>query len=372
MGATLKLGTVAGVAIGLHWSALGTVVLLFALVTSGFAHAFPDQTTVAYVAAGLLTAVLFMCSLFVHEVAHAVVAKHQGLEVEGITLWLLGGVSVIRGEASRPRADFAIAVVGPAASLASAVVFAVLAWGLAFIGTGQLWVAVPSYLALINVILAVFNLIPAAPLDGGRILRAVLWAMRGDRVSAAVWAARTGRGFGMVLLLLGGLGFLFGYSAGLWWLLLGAFILAMASAEERQAQTGAALAGLRVRDIMTRDPDTVSGDLLVEAFLREYALVRRHSSFPLLDDEGRFEGLITFNRLIAVPSARRPTTTLREAACPPGEVPVVDPDAAVTDLLPLLASGPDRRALVFSGERLLGIVTPSDISRAVALHLPRT
>ncbi|WP_205325355.1 site-2 protease family protein [Glycomyces sp. YM15] len=372
MGATLKLGTVAGVKIGVHWSALGTVVLLFALVTSGLAHAYPDQSTVAHVASGLVAAVLFMASLFTHEIAHAVVAKRQGLEVEGITLWLLGGVSSIRGEASRPRADFAIAIVGPAASLASALVFAALAWFLAFIGAGPLWVAVASYLAVINVLLAAFNLIPAAPLDGGRILRAALWAARGDRVSAAVWAARAGRGFGMFLLLLGGMEFLFGYSAGLWWLMLGLFILLMAGAEERQAQTGAALAGLRVRDVMTQDPDTASGDLPVEAFLHDYTLVRRHSSFPLLDERGRFEGLITFDRLIAVPARERPTTTLREAACPPGEVPVADPGEPVTDLLPRLSAAADRRALVFSGDRLVGIVTPSDISRAVALHLPRS
>jgi Zn-dependent protease/predicted transcriptional regulator len=371
MRATLKLGTVAGVAIGAHWSALGTVALLFAVVTSGFSHAYPDEPIAARVAAGLLAAVLFMVSLFAHEVAHAVVAKRQGLEVEGITLWLLGGVSRIRGEASRPRADFAIAIVGPAASLASAAVFAVLAWALAVAGVGPLWVAVASYLAVINVLLAAFNLVPAAPLDGGRVLRAALWAIRGDRASAAVWAARMGRGFGMLLLLLGGLEFLFGSGFGLWWLLLGLFILLMAGAEERQAQTGAALAGVRVREVMTQDPDTVSGDLSVEAFLGEHAVSRRHSAFPLLDDQGRIEGLITFNRLIAVPHARRATTTLREAACPPSEIPIADPDEPVTALIPRLAASADRRALVFSAGRLVGIVTSSDISRAVALHLPR-
>jgi Zn-dependent protease/CBS domain-containing protein len=371
MRATLKLGTVAGVAIGAHWSALGTVALLFAVVTSGFAHAYPDQPTAARVAAGALAAVLFMASLFAHEVAHAVVAKRQGLEVEGITLWLLGGVSRIRGEASRPRADFAIAIVGPAASLASAAVFAGLAWALAAAGVGPLWVAVASYLALVNVLLAGFNLVPAAPLDGGRVLRAVLWAIRGDRASAAVWAARMGRGFGMILLLFGGLEFLFGFGFGLWWLLLGMFILVMAGAEERQARTGAALKGVRVGEVMTRDPETVSGDLSVEAFLGEYAVSRRHSAFPLVDGDGRVEGLITFNRLIAVPHARRAATTLRDAACPPREIPFADQDEPLDGLIPRLAASPDRRALVFSADRLVGIVTTSDINRAIALHLHR-
>lgn len=372
MGATLKLGTVAGVAIGAHWSALGTVALLFAVATSGFSHAYPEQPAAARVAAGLLAAVLFAASLFAHEIAHAVVAKRQGLEVEGITLWLLGGVSTIRGEAARPRAAFAIAIVGPAASLASAVVFALVAWALAAVGVGRLWVAVASYLAVINVLLAAFNLVPAAPLDGGRVLQAVLWAIRGDRASAAVWAARMGRGFGMVLVLLGGLEFLFGFGFGLWWLLLGLFILVMAGAEERQARTGAALAGVRVREVMTPDPETASGGVSVEAFLGEYAASRRHSAFPLVDDLGRVEGLITFNRMIAVPHARRASTALREAACPLPEVPLADPDEPVTGLIPRLAASPDRRVLVFSAGRLVGIVTSSDISRAVALHLHRT
>jgi Zn-dependent protease/CBS domain-containing protein len=372
MGATLRLGTVAGVKIGAHWSALGTVVLLFVVVTSGFSHSYPDQPLAARVGAGLLAAVLFMASLFAHEIAHSVVAKHQGLEVEGITLWLLGGVSRIRGEAARPRAEFAIAIVGPAASLASAALFAILAWALTLVGAGPLWVGVIAYLAAINVLLAAFNLIPAAPLDGGRVLKAAIWAIRGDRASAAVWAARMGRGFGMVLLLLGGLEFLFGFGFGLWWLLLGMFILVMAGAEERQAQTGAALAGVRVGEVMTRDPETVSGDLSVEAFLGEYAVSRRHSAFPLVDGQGRVEGLITFNRLIAVPHARRAATTLRDAACPPGEIPFADPGEPVTGLIPRLAESHDHRALVFSADRLVGIVTTSDVNRAIALHLHRT
>jgi len=369
MEATLKLGTVAGVRIGAHWSALGTVVLLFVVVTSGFSHSYPEQPLAARVGAGLLAAVLFMASLFTHEIAHSVVAKRQGLEVEGITLWLLGGVSRIRGEAARPRAEFAIAIVGPAASLASAALFAVLAWVLTLAGAGSLWVGVIAYLAAINVLLAVFNLVPAAPLDGGRVLKAAIWAIRGDRASAAVWAARMGRGFGMLLLLVGGLEFLFGFGFGLWWLLLGMFMLVMAGAEERQAQTGAALSGVRVADVMTRDPDTVSGGLRVEAFLGEYAVSRRHSAFPLVDEQGRVEGLITFNRLIAVPHARRAATTLREAGCPLAEVPFAGPDEPIADLLPRLAASADRRALVFGTGRLVGIVTSSDISRAVALHL---
>src|SRR5699024_4454462 len=135
--------------------------------------------------------------------AHAVVAIRNGIEVEDITLWLLGGVARLKGDTATPGADFRIAIVGPLASFLAAVVFAVLTWLMDTIGVGVPWTPVLGYLAAVNVLLAIFNLVPAAPLDGGRILRSILWAWRGDRAAAAVWAARAGRAFGLFLLLMG-------------------------------------------------------------------------------------------------------------------------------------------------------------------------
>nr|WP_277606031.1 site-2 protease family protein [Glycomyces sp. L485] len=309
-----------------------------------------------------------MLSLLAHEVAHAVVARRHGVEVEDITLWLLGGVARLKGDAPTPGADFRIAVVGPLVSMLAAVGFAVLGWLMAIVGVGEPWTPVVGYLAVVNAILAVFNLIPAAPLDGGRVLRAALWAWKGDRTSAAVWSARAGRAFGLFLLTAGVFGFLFGYGGGFWWVLLGLFILVMASAEERQAEMGSALEGLRVRDVMTQDPDTAPGDVDIEEFLQQTAMLRRHSAFPLLDESGRLEGLITFNRMKAVPAEGRSRTTLREAACPPGEIPLAGPDDRLDELLARMSDSSDRRALVFSEGRLVGIVSPSDISRAVTLR----
>lgn len=368
MKATLKLGTIAGVAVGLHWSVLGVVALLVGVVTTGLSTAYPGHTALTYLVAGIFAAVLFALSLLAHEVAHAVVARHNGVEVDDITLWLLGGVARLRGDPPNPASDFRIAIVGPATSFAVAVVFGVLAWLAALIGVDTPWVPVLVYLAVINMVLAVFNLIPAAPLDGGRILRAALWAWRGDRSNAAVWAARVGRGFGATLLTAGVFAFLFGYGTGLWWVLLGLFVIVMASAEERQAHIGAALEGLRVRDVMTQDPDIAPGDAFVEEFLQQTAMLRRHSAFPLLDPIGRLEGLITLNRMKAVPPERRADTTLRQAACPPNEIPLAGPEEPLAEVLPKMAESQDGRALVFVEGRLVGIVSPSDVSRAVALR----
>lgn len=364
----MRLGTVAGVSVGLHWSVLGVVALLVVIVSTGMAAAYPGHSALVYVVAGLLAAVLFGLSLLAHEVAHAVVARRNGVDVEDITLWLLGGVARLKGDASTPGADFRIAVVGPLVSLLAAVAFAVLTWLAAAVGIGEPWTPVLGYLAGVNALLAVFNLIPAAPLDGGRVLRAALWAWRGDRTAAAVWSARVGRAFGLLLLAVGVLGFLFGFGGGFWWVLLGLFVLVVASAEERQAELGSALAGLRVRDVMTQDPDTAPGDANVEQFLHQTAMLRRHSAFPLLDEGGRLEGLITLNRMKAVQPEERGHVSLRRAACPPEEVPLARPDEPLDELLPRMSGCTDGRALVFSEGHLVGIVSPSDISRAVALR----
>lgn len=316
----------------------------------------------------MVAAVLFVMSLLAHEMAHAIVAQRNGVEVDSITLWLLGGVARLRGDAPTPGADFRISAIGPLTSLLAAAVFGTAAWLAELAHMNALVVAVPSYLATINVVLAVFNTIPAAPLDGGRILRAAVWAWRGDRLTATVVAARAGRIFGLSMIAFGLLWAIGGMAGGLWWMLLGLFVVTMAGAEENYARTSTALAGIRVRDIMTEHPETADGNSTIAEFLRDIALLRRHSAFPLLDHAGSLQGLVTLNRIRAVPPERRATTLLREVTCPPDEIPLAQPDEPLAELLTRLNGCTDGRALVFGDGELLGIVSPSDISRAAALH----
>lgn len=203
MNDTIALGRVAGLRVGLHWSVVGIVVLVVVgLAGYTLPLLYPGHSAVGYVLSGVAAAVLLVASLLAHEVSHAVVARRNGVAVDGITLWLLGGVARLRGEAGSPGAELVIAVVGPAASLVLAVLFGV-AWWVADLMTAELVAAVLGYLALLNLVIAVFNMVPAAPLDGGRVLRAVLWRLGGDRYKAAVWSARAGRGLGFVLVALG-------------------------------------------------------------------------------------------------------------------------------------------------------------------------
>ena len=347
---------------------LAIVVLVVAGLSMHFTRIVPGYPWGAYLLAAVVAAVLFVVSLLAHEMAHAIVAQRNGVEVDGITLWLLGGVARLRGEAPTPGADFRIAVIGPVTSLLLAGVFGAAAWLAELADMNTLMVAVPSYLAWINLLLAVFNAIPAAPLDGGRILRAAVWAWRGDRLTATVVAARAGRVFGFTLIALGLLQAIGGIGSGLWWMLLGLFIVTIASAEEHHARTSTALAGIRVRDVMTEHPETVDGNSTITEFLRDVALLRRHSAFPLVDHAGRLQGLVTLNRIRAVPAERRASTLLREVACPPDEIPLAQPDEPLSALLSRLRGCADGRALVFGDGDMLGIVSPTDISRAAALH----
>lgn len=365
---SVRLGTIAGVRVGLNYSVLVIMaILVFGLAAGRFPAVYPDRSTLAYFAAAIVAAVLFLLSLLAHEIAHAVMARRHGIEVEGIVLWLFGGVAQLKGEPRTPRADFRIAIVGPLTSFAIAVVSGLVAMALAAVDAPGLVVGVFAYLSGVNLTLAVFNLIPAAPLDGGRVLRAALWAWRHDRVRAAVVAARAGRGFGYLLIVLGVLQVVSGTGLdGLWLVLIGLFLVNAATAEEQQTELFEKLHGVRVRDVMSPLPVTADPHERLDRFIAEKVWTRPHSTYPLVDAEGRLIGLATLNRIRAVPAERRPSTTLLDIACRPDDVPIASPDEPLVSLLPRMAGCADGRAVVVDdGGRVIGIVSPRDISRAI-------
>ncbi|MEH1011794.1 site-2 protease family protein [Micromonospora sp. CPCC 206060] len=366
MRASFRLGRIAGVPVGVNWS----VLVIFALIAWGlsarqFPEAYPGEPGWAYLLAGLSAAVVFFAGLLAHEVSHAVVAKRNGLGVSGITLWLFGGVAELRGDAPNPGAELRIAGVGPLVSLLIGIFFGAIATALAVVGQDGLLVGAFAWLGGINLLLAVFNVLPAAPLDGGRLLRAAVWKWTGDRNRAAVVAARAGWGLGALLIAFGLWQFLAGAAVGgLWLALIGWFLIGAAAMEERQARTGAALRGVRVADVMTPQPQTVSAGVSVADFVDHYLFAYRHSALPLTEDD-RPVGLVTLDRVRGIPANRRAGTTLGEVSCRADELVLARPEEPLTDLLPRLSECADGRALVVTDGRLVGIVSPSDISRAV-------
>lgn len=363
----LHLGTVAGVRVGVNASVLVIVVLLAVGVGAGqLPAAAPGRSAAVYAVGGIVAAVVFVASLLAHELAHARMAMRHGIEVEGITLWMLGGVARLRGEAPTPRIELLVAGVGPLVSAVLGIGFAALAWLLfSLLGWGIV-TSVVLWLGLVNLVLAVFNLAPAAPLDGGRILRALLWARHGDPLRAAITAAGAGRVFGYLLVVLGAAQLVVLVQlAGLWLVLIGFFIVNAASAEGQLAQVREGLAGLRVAEVMTADPVTVPEHLSVEQAIDRYVFAHRFSSFPVVDADGHPTGLITLAHLKQVPRGQWATTSVRRVATPFAAVLTTTPDEPLSDLVPRLAEAPGGRVLVVVDGEVVGIVSPTDLARTL-------
>jgi Zn-dependent protease/CBS domain-containing protein len=367
MGQTFSLGRISGIRIGVNWSVLLIVALLaYGLAAGEFPAAAPRHPVAEYVVAALLTAVAYMGSLLAHELAHSLVARRNGLQVEGITLWLLGGVSRLQGEAPSPGAEIRIAGAGPLVSLILGGAFLLLAWLVHAAGVRGVLVVALAWLGGINLLLAVFNVIPAAPLDGGRLLRAVLWRLTGDRFKAAAWSARAGQVFGWILVVAAAYLVLVRREYNwIWFALIGWFLISAATAEGQQAMLQSRLRTVAVREIMTAHPVTVPGSATVAWFLDDFLPRHRHSAFPVEAGDGQAVGLVTVHRVNQVPAAERGRTTLRDAACPLSDVARATPDEPVADVLPRLNANSENRALVFADGHLAGIVSPADISRAL-------
>ncbi len=374
MNQNLRLGKIAGIPVGLNWSVLFVFALLaWELADLVLPQDQPHHSSGLYWAAGIVTTILFFASLLAHEASHAIVAKRHGIGVHRITLWLFGGVSELESEALTPGVDFRVAVVGPLTSFAVALVSGAAALALAG-GTGDHLVVAASlgWLAWINILLGGFNLIPAAPLDGGRILRAALWHRSGDRVAASATASRCGEFFGYALVVFGVLESLSVGLIGLWFVFLGWFLLTAARAERSNVVLRSSLGDVRVRDLMTAGPVTFPAQGSVAELVDQRLHHYRFSTYPLVAPDGRLVGLTTLSRIRHVPPDRRVATRLVDTAAPLPQVPVGSPDEPVADLFQRMQASPDGRALVIDGTgRLVGIVSPSDVARYVQVAMLR-
>jgi Zn-dependent protease len=360
---SVRLGRIAGVDVGVNWSWL----VVFALITWSLASGvFPDQdpgrSRPTYVAMALVAAVLFFASLLAHELGHALTARREGMELDGITLWLFGGVARFKGMFPSAGAELRIALAGPLVSLVIGAACSLLAWGVSLPGGVD---GVLAWVGYVNVILLVFNLLPALPLDGGRVLRALLWGARDDFAWATNVAATAGRGLGY-LLIGGGIAlFIFqGAFGGAWLAFIGWFVLGAATAEQRFLAARQALAGLRVRDLMTADPVTVPSAHTLGEFVDDVAWGRRHTTYPVLED-GRFVGLLAFRCVSAVPRAEWDSRSVRSCMIPADDVPRLRPETPAIDALVALGESTANRGVVLDDGHLSGILSAADLGRAL-------
>jgi Zn-dependent protease len=372
MNENVSLGRIAGIHVGFNWSLLVVAALIaWSLASSLLPSAAPGQSTSAYWTAGVISAFVFLASLLAHELAHSIVAMRRGVKVEGITLWLFGGVSRFSSETNSPGTQALITFVGPLTSLVLGAIFYLVSIAVGGGAHPGLVAATLSWLGYINIALGIFNLVPAFPLDGGRLLQSLIWLRTGDRLRATRIAARIGMGFAYVLIAYGLAIFIFSGSliGGVWSVFLGWFLLGAARSEEAGGLIRQALSGVSARDVMSANPVQAPDDISVYDAIHGYVLASRHSTLPTHDGAGRLSGLVTLTALKNVAPEARETTVIKDIACPLDSVSIVGPADPITDLLGVSDGCGEGRTLVVDSGQLVGIISPSDISTLVRKSL---
>jgi Zn-dependent protease len=361
---TISLGRIAGVKIGLNWSwAIVFALIVWSLASAVFPSQNPGLSKATYIGMGLVAAVLFFASLLLHELGHAVRARREGMEIEGITLWLFGGVAQFKGEFPSAGAEFRIAVAGPFVTAVIGSVAVVIA---ALTHLPQAVDGVVVWLGYINFLLLGFNLIPALPLDGGRVLRAALWAVKHDFAWATRVAADIARAFAFLLIGVGIVLFIAqGAFSGAWLAFLGWFLLQAASAEARYPLIRDALGGLTVRNLMVPHPITAHSGQTLGEFMDQIAGAARHTAYPVVDD-GEVVGMLPFSCVLRTPRAEWDVRLVRDCMLRRDEVPVLALDERALEALNDLGEGDLHRGLVIDDGRLAGLISISDIARVLA------
>ncbi len=363
--AGIRVGRIGGVELTLDYSWFIILFLIFVTFTTAiFPSIAPGLSRGTYLFQGAAGTLLFFASLLGHELAHSVVARRKGIEVEGITLFVFGGMARTRSEPSRPGDEFLIAAAGPAASLLFAVVSYGIGWTLGAGRSGPVLSPLFEHIGLLNLALALFNLLPGFPLDGGRLLRATLWRFSGDLVSATRIATTTGRLLGYGLVALGIAGALGGGSllGGLWLVFIGWFLVNAASASYHQVLLQEVFRSLVAGDAMTPNPECVPPELPLDVLVHDFFLRRPFNSFPVLDGD-ELLGLVTLSQVKAVPRERWRELRTREVMTPLGEAVAVAPDTPMLEVLDLMNRRGVSRAMVVREPELVGIISSQDIAR---------
>jgi len=368
IGQSVRLTTIRGIEVGLHYSWFIIFFLITFSLTTRFASEHPHWTSTEHYAVGIATSLLFFVSILLHELAHSFVALAKGIPVRTITLFVFGGVAQIGREPDRPLTEFQIAVAGPIAS-------ALLAVGFGFVShlAGDQFehvAALAGWLSSINLMLAVFNLIPGFPLDGGRIFRAVLWHYTGSFSKATRIAAGSGQTVGYGLLL-GGIwmGLLTGnWFSGLWLAFIGWFLLSAAQETVLQVSIRSVLTGVRAEDVMARDCPTVSGRMSLAELVQEHILKTGQRCFVVAEGS-RLDGLVTLHQIKEVPQSRWTDVSVREAMTPLANLRVVAPETPILEVLRTMEGEDINQMPVAKGGRLVGMLTRDHILRVLSAKM---
>jgi Zn-dependent protease len=345
------------------------LLIAWSLAQGFFPTLYEGLPPVVYWWMGVAGVIGLFFSIVFHELSHSLVGRMYGLPIGSITLFLFGGVAEMEEESASPRAEFLMAIAGPIASVALAVVFYVLAAAGQALDVGEPVVAVVRYLALLNVLLAVFNMIPAYPLDGGRVLRAALWQWKGNLGQATRIASWSGVGFGYFLIALGILNVITGnLVGGIWWFLIGLFIRAAATGSYYRMMAHRILEGEPVRRYMTADPVSVGPTVTVRTLIDDHLYRHYFDLFPVTDG-GRLVGCVNTRQVKEVPRERWDSVTVGEIAIPSTAENTVEADHDAVKAMALMQRTGNSRLMVVDRGRLVGIVTLKDMLNLVRFRI---
>jgi Zn-dependent protease/predicted transcriptional regulator len=370
MKSQIKVGTVFGVELGLHYSWFVIALLITFSLAWQFRAVDASWGEPIIWATAVLTGILFFACLFAHELSHALVARARGLPIHKITLFLLGGVAQMEKEATDPKTEFWMAIVGPITSGVLGFILLALAdaagWGMRE-APATPGIALLVWLGYINLALAAFNMIPGFPLDGGRVLRSILWWAMGDVERSTRVAARVGQVIAVLFIAFGIFRFFGGAGlGGLWLAFIGWFLLQAASATYLQVRTRRLLSGLRVKDLMSANYETVRPDLTIQEFVHEQ-LMRTGRRFFLVMENGRVLGMVTPNELRQLDSKDWPLKRISEVMRGDEKIHFISPDTTVMEALEIMVREDIHQLPVRSGDRIEGV-----ISRAHVLQVLRS
>jgi Zn-dependent protease/CBS domain-containing protein len=384
----VRIGRIFGIQIAFDYSWIFIVVLLTWSLTSGFMRWHPGWSFATDLATAFVASLLFFGSVLLHELAHSLVAKHFGIPVESITLFLFGGVSNIEREPPSAKAEFLMAIVGPLTSIAL---------GVLLLALGSLVIPVPAeamtdptvaiaqlspvqsllmWLGPINILVGVFNLIPGFPLDGGRVLRSILWAITRDLHVATRWASAIGQAIGWFFIFLG-VAIAFGARvpffgrgivAGMWLAFIGWFLTSAAAMTWRRQLMQEILEGVTVSRLMRPDGPVLHPDATLGSFVSDWLVRGDERAFPVIDDEGRLLGIVALADVRAAPRETWDTTTVSRVMTPTDRLVVTAPRDDVAQALDKMVRADVGQLPVLDGSRLAGMLLRRDVGRWVELH----
>lgn len=363
---SLRIGKLLGVPVKLHFTLiLGVLLIAWTLTVGYLPQEYPGLSSTTYWLIGVISAVTLFASVLLHELAHSYIAKKNGLPVRRIILFIFGGVSEIEEEPKEASLEFKVALVGPLTSFATALIL----WFLQHPASvfGVLAVAPLEYGAYINLLLGGFNLLPAFPLDGGRILRAGIWRWKKNLLQATRIATRVGVFFSY-LLIFWGFFFVIGgiFVGGLWFILIGWFLKNGAESSYRQTIVSEALADVLIRDIMTKEVHTVDPDAPIKDVVETHFTKYKHGGFPVLKDS-ELLGLITLEDIKKIPKEKWQETKVSDAMTSCEKLKCASPDETAVDALMKMSKYNVGRLPVQENGKLVGIITRSDIIHAIQI-----